>query len=171
MAVDVAGGRTLTVSNPNMLGRIAVRGALSMRGATKDAMLPWSGLLRVGRLSEAGTGQPAGDDCATGNAQESWDLIHAHLLDWLARGGEIDWPRAVVGRCSVRAGLAENRPARIPTDRSQAKQQTPLICDSWGMPLAIRLTGANSNDSQEASPLVDAIHPYKATRGHRGVGP
>jgi transposase len=32
-----------------------------------------------------------------------WQLIHFVLLDWLARYGQIDWSRAVVGGSSVRA--------------------------------------------------------------------
>lgn len=34
-----------------------------------------------------------------------WDLIHFALLDWLARNDEIDWSRAVVDSCSVRADM------------------------------------------------------------------
>ena len=32
-----------------------------------------------------------------------WDLIHFALLDCLSRDGQIDWSRAVVDWCSVRA--------------------------------------------------------------------
>jgi len=32
-----------------------------------------------------------------------WDLIHFVLLDWLSRDGQIDWSRAVLYSCSVRA--------------------------------------------------------------------
>jgi transposase len=32
-----------------------------------------------------------------------WELIHFALLDWLSRDGQIDWSRAVVDSCSVRA--------------------------------------------------------------------
>jgi hypothetical protein len=32
-----------------------------------------------------------------------------------------------------------------------------LICDGRGVPLAIQLTGANRNDSQQALALVDAV--------------
>jgi transposase len=37
--------------------------------------------------------------------QESgiWQLIHFALLDWLGRCNQIDWSRAVVDSCSVRA--------------------------------------------------------------------
>jgi len=32
-----------------------------------------------------------------------WDLMHFALLNWLARDGNIDWSRAIVDSCSVRA--------------------------------------------------------------------
>jgi len=32
-----------------------------------------------------------------------WDLMHFVLLNWLSRGGQIDWSRAIVDSCSVRA--------------------------------------------------------------------
>ena len=32
-----------------------------------------------------------------------WEMIHFVLLDWLARYGKIDWARAVVDSCSIRA--------------------------------------------------------------------
>jgi len=49
-----------------------------------------------------------------------WQLIHFVLLDWLARYGQIEWSRAVVDSCSVRAVFGGRRQARI-----------PLIGPSW----------------------------------------
>jgi transposase len=49
-----------------------------------------------------------------------WQLIHFVLLDWLARYGQIEWSRAVVDSCSVRAVFAGRRQDRI-----------PLIGPSW----------------------------------------
>ena len=48
--------------------------------------------------------------------QESgiWQLIHFGLLDWLCRFNQIDWSRAVVDSCSVRAVFGGSRRARIP---------------------------------------------------------
>ena len=37
-----------------------------------------------------------------------------------------------------------------PTDRAKRGSKRLLICDGRGVPLAVRLTGANRNDSQEA---------------------
>jgi transposase len=40
-----------------------------------------------------------------------------------------------------------------------------VICDGRGIPLAIQLTGANRNDSQQALTLVDAIPTLQGERG------
>jgi transposase len=40
-----------------------------------------------------------------------WDLIHFALLNWLSAGGQIDWSKAVVDSCSIRAVFgAADRP-------------------------------------------------------------
>jgi transposase len=49
-----------------------------------------------------------------------WQLIHFVLLDWLSRFGQIDWSRAVVDSCSVRAVFGGPKQDRI-----------PLIALSW----------------------------------------
>jgi transposase len=51
-----------------------------------------------------------------------------------------------------------------PTDRAKLESKRHLICDGHGVPLAVRLTGANRNDSQEALALVDAIPPLRGER-------
>jgi len=94
-----------------------------------------------------------------------WDLMHFALLSWLARYGEVDWSRAVIDSCSVRAVCGGTQTGPNPTDRAKRGSKRHLICDAQGVPLAIRLTGANRNDSQEALALVDAIPPLQGGRG------
>ena len=53
-----------------------------------------------------------------------------------------------------------------PTDRAKLGSKRHLICDARGVPLAIQLTGANRNDSQQALALVDAIPGLQGERGH-----
>jgi transposase len=93
------------------------------------------------------------------------NLIHFALLDWLARGGFIDWSRAIVDSCSVRAVYGGPETGPNPTDRAKRGSKRHLICDGRGMPLAVTLTGANRNDLQEALPLVDAVPPLQGPRG------
>jgi transposase len=52
-----------------------------------------------------------------------------------------------------------------PTDRAKLGSKRHLVCDGRGIPLAIQLTGANRNDSQQALALVDAIPPLQGERG------
>jgi transposase len=94
-----------------------------------------------------------------------WDLKHFALLSWLARDGDIDWSRAIVDSCSVRAVYGGAQTGPNPTDRAKRGSKRHLICDGRGVPLAVCVTGANRNDSQEALPLVDAIPPLQGTRG------
>ena len=88
-----------------------------------------------------------------------WDLIHFALLEWLALYDQIDWSRAVVDSCCIRAVHGGDQTGPNPTDRAKRGSKHHLICDGRGVPLAVRLTGANRNDSQEALALVDAIPP------------
>ena len=108
-------------------------------------------------------GRPRVSDraCLTG----IWDLMHFALLDWLARNDQIDWSRAVLDSCSVRAVCAGDKTGPNPTDRAKRGSKRHLICEGRGVPLAVRLTGANRNDSQEALALVDAIPQLQGERG------
>ena len=55
----------------------------------------------------------------------TWQLVHFVLLDWLSRFGRIDWSRAVVDSCSVRAVFGGPRQDRIPlTELSWAASVT-----------------------------------------------
>ena len=94
-----------------------------------------------------------------------WSQIHFVLLDWLTRFAKIDWSRAVMDACSVRAVFGGPQTAPNPTDRAKPGSKRHLISEGQGIPLAIRLTGANRNDSQEALALVDAIPPLQGPQG------
>jgi transposase len=98
-------------------------------------------------------------------AEGVWDLMHFALLNWLSREGDIDWSRAIVDTCSVRAVCGGTQTGPNPTDRAKRESKRHLICDARGVPLAVRLTGANRNDSQEALALVDAVPPLQGERG------
>jgi transposase len=94
-----------------------------------------------------------------------WRLIHFVLLDWLARYDRIDWSRAVVDSCSIRAVFGGRRRAPILPIGPSSAASVIVICDARGVPLAIQLTGANRNDSKEALALVDAMPPLQGARG------
>ena len=67
-------------------------------------------------------------------AREHWDLIHFALLDWLARGGFIDWSRAIVDSCSVPAVCGGPQTGPNPTDRAKRGSKRHLICDARQRP-------------------------------------
>jgi transposase len=69
------------------------------------------------------------------------DLMHFALLNRLARNGDIDWSRAIVDSCSVRAVCGGTLTGPNPTDRAKRGSKRHLICDGQGVPLAVRLTG------------------------------
>jgi hypothetical protein len=73
----------------------------------------------------------AGDDVlasltrlATGGVR---DLIHFALLDWLARDAQIDWSRAVVDSCCIRAVYGGDQTGANPTDRAKRGSKRHLI--------------------------------------------
>ena len=52
-----------------------------------------------------------------------------------------------------------------PTDRAKKGTKRHLLVDGKGTPLAVRITGANRNESLEAMNLVDDIPPIRGKRG------
>jgi transposase len=70
-----------------------------------------------------------------------------------------------VDSCSIRAVHGGDQTGPNPTDRAKRGSKRHLICDGRGVPLAVRLTGANRNDSQEAMALVEAIPSLNGKRG------
>jgi len=81
-----------------------------------------------------------------------------------------DWQRAGVDSCSIRAVHGGDQTGPNPTNRAKRGSKRHLICDGRGVPLAVRLTGANRSDSQEALALVDAIPPLHGERGDPDSG-
>lgn len=48
-----------------------------------------------------------------------------------------------------------------PTDKGKAGSKRHLVVDAQGIPLAVRLSGANRNDCQLFEDMLDAIPPLK----------
>jgi hypothetical protein len=96
---------------------------------------------------------------ATGGRVGSDPLCAAGL-----RYDQIDWSRVIVDGCSVRVVHGGDQTGPNPTDRAKRRSKRHLICEGRGVPLAVRLTGANKNDPREALALVDAIPPLRGAR-------
>src|SRR5262249_8663226 len=93
------------------------------------------------------------------------DLMHFALLNWLSSEGDIDWSRAIVDSCSVRAVYGGTQTGPNPTDRAKRGSKRHLFCDARGGPRAVWLPGATGNDSREALAWVDAVPPLQGERG------
>ncbi len=57
---------------------------------------------------------------------------------------------------------------RNPTDRGKPGTKYHLVVDRNGVPLAVRLSAANTHDSTHLLPLVDAVPPIIGPRGKPG---
>ncbi len=56
-----------------------------------------------------------------------WDLMHFALLSWLARDGDIDWSRAIVDSCSVRAVCGDADRSQSDRPRQAREQAAPNL--------------------------------------------
>ena len=96
-----------------------------------------------------------------------WEKVWRLLLDELGLADEIDWSKAVVDSCSVRAVFGGRKRAPIPRIAAKMARSGTSSAMARGSPLAIEHTGANVHDSQQAIPLIDAIPPIKRPGGGR----
>ena len=53
--------------------------------------------------------------------------MHFALLNWLALDGDIDWSRAIIDSCSVRAVCGGTQTGPSPTDRAKRGSKRHLI--------------------------------------------
>src|SRR5437762_9796208 len=78
------------------------------------------------------------------------------------------WPNRLVACCGRQLFGARDfwglQTGPNPTDRAKRGSKHHLICDGSGIPLAIKMTGANCHDSTQALPLLDGIPPLQGPR-------
>jgi transposase len=122
------------------LGDAAPRDGLRIR---RHLLAAVTVLAATGRLEEALARPPAAGRTGEG-----------HRLGALLRG-QPDLPRRFWG------GLT----GKNPTYRGKKGTKRHLLVDGKGSPLALRITGANRNESLEAMNLVDDIPPIRGRRG------
>src|SRR5919199_2639416 len=97
-----------------------------------------------------------------------WAGVHRTLLNWLGDRGAIDWTRASVDSTSVRAKRGGEATGPNPTDRGKAGSKYHLLVDRHGVPLAVALSAANTNDCKLLEPLLDAVPPIRRPIGQPG---
>ncbi|MFC3169587.1 IS5 family transposase [Paracoccus fontiphilus] len=93
------------------------------------------------------------------------DQLHQVLLRQLHRAGHLDWTRACMDSASIAAKKGGEGTGPNPTDRGRSGTKRHIVTDRRGIPLTVRLSGANVHDSRMLDPLLDAIPPIHGKRG------
>jgi transposase len=95
-----------------------------------------------------------------------WDQLHRILLADLRKADKLDLSLAVVDSTSSRAVGGGDETGPNPTDRRKLGTKQHLLVDGNGVPLTIRVTGANRHDVKEIIPLVVNIPAIGGKPGH-----
>ncbi len=100
-----------------------------------------------------------------------WERLHTRLLNWLGDEAAIDWSQASVDSLGVRAKGGASRPAPTPPTAARPAPRSHLVVDRNGIPLAVRLSAANTHDSTELLPLIARFHRLSAHAANRAGPP
>jgi transposase len=95
-----------------------------------------------------------------------WDQLHRVLLAALRKAGILDLSLAVVDSSTTRAFGGGDETGPNPTDRRKPGTKQHLLVDRNGVPLEIRVTGANRHDVKEIIPLVVNMPAIAGKPGH-----
>ena len=99
-------------------------------------------------------------------AQSIWDQFHRLLLAALRKAGKLDLSLAIVDSRTSRAVGGGDETGPNPTDRRKPGTKQHLLVDRNGVPLEIRVTGANRHDVLEIIPLVVNMPAIAGKPGH-----
>jgi transposase len=91
-------------------------------------------------------------------------------LDELGQAGGLDWSRVSVNSFSLRAVRGDQVGAN-PVDRAKPGSKLHLAADGTGLPLAVLVTAANTNDAVVFEALVDDIPRVRTPAGGRRSRP
>jgi transposase len=94
-----------------------------------------------------------------------WETVKRLLLNYLRESDQLDFSRAAVDSAAVRAFGGGQKTGPNPTDRAKPGSKHHLITEGHGVPLNIRLTGANRHEVTQLLPLVDGIPPVAGKPG------
>ncbi|AWB26105.1 MULTISPECIES: IS5 family transposase [Methylobacterium] len=94
-----------------------------------------------------------------------WDRLQHALLDRLGRQNGIDFSRASLDSASIAAKKGGPATGPNPTDRGKPGTKRHILTDAKGIPLALKLTGANVHDSRMLEAVVDAVPPIRSCWG------
>ena len=94
-----------------------------------------------------------------------WEAVHQEIPQRLRGANRIDFSRVCVDSSSI-AAKKGGRHGPNPTDRGKPGTKRHMVTDRRGIPLAVRLTGANVHDSTVLAEILDAI-PEIRGKSHR----
>jgi transposase len=95
-----------------------------------------------------------------------WEQLHRLLLAALRRIDQLDLSLTVVDSSSTRAVGAGELTGPNPTDRRKPGTKQHLLVDRHGVPLEVRVTGANRHDVLQIIPLVVNMPHIRGKVGH-----
>jgi transposase len=79
--------------------------------------------------------------------------------------------RAIVDTMSVRAKSGGDYVGANPVDRGKPGSKLHLVCDGHGLPVAVAVTAANTNDSEVFEGLLDDVAAVRTPSGQRRCRP
>jgi len=94
--------------------------------------------------------------------------LYEMLLSDLHGVDKIDWSRGIVDSVSGRAPGGGEKTGPSPVDRRKLGSKVHVLVDGKGIPLAVRLTGANQHDVTQLIPLIQGI---PGVRGKKRTSP
>ena len=95
-----------------------------------------------------------------------WDQFHRLLLSALRKAGKLDLSLTIVDSSLSRAVGGGDKTGPNPTDRRKPGTKQHLLVDRNGVPIEIRVTGANRHDVREIIPLVANMPSIAGKVGH-----
>jgi transposase len=99
-----------------------------------------------------------------------FERLQELLLDELGQAGGLDWSRVSVDSVSLRA-VRGDRCGANPVDRAKRGSKLHLAVEGGGLPLALLVTGANTNDSLVFEALLEDIPKVRTPTGGRRCRP
>jgi len=96
-----------------------------------------------------------------------WARVHLDMLRLLRRDGELETQTAIVDSVQVRALGGGEKTGPSPVDRRKPGTKYTFVVNRQGVPLGVRVTGANASDQQQIEPLLREKFPPIAGRAGR----
>lgn len=113
------------------------------------------------------SGETARTRLAEWEGRGVWARLHLDLLRLLRRDGELEHETAVVDSVIVRAHGGGEATGPSPVDRRKPGTKYSLVVAGTGVPLGVRVAGANASDHSQVLTLVREEYPRVGGRPGR----